>query len=66
MKLAIIIGSTRPGRVTERLARWVINEAKELPQTDLDIIDLVDYDMPLFNRDKFSALQFKPSIVRTR
>jgi NAD(P)H-dependent FMN reductase len=49
MKLAIIIGSTRPGRVTERLARWVINEAKELPQTDLDIIDLVDYDMPLFN-----------------
>ena len=29
MKLAIIIGSTRPGRVTERLARWVINEAKE-------------------------------------
>jgi NAD(P)H-dependent FMN reductase len=40
MKLAIIIGSTRPGRVTERLARWVINEAKELPQTELDIICL--------------------------
>jgi NAD(P)H-dependent FMN reductase len=49
MKLAIIIGSTRPGRITERLAKWVINEAKTLPQTEIDVIDLADFNMPLFN-----------------
>jgi NAD(P)H-dependent FMN reductase len=49
MKLAIIIGSTRPARVTERLAKWVINEAKTLPTTDIDVVDLIDFNMPLFN-----------------
>jgi NAD(P)H-dependent FMN reductase len=49
LKLAIIIGSTRPGRMTERLAKWVVSEAKNLPGIEVDVIDLEDFDMPLFN-----------------
>jgi NAD(P)H-dependent FMN reductase len=49
MKLGIIIGSTRPGRVTNRVAKWVENEAKNLEDTEVIVIDLVDYPMALFN-----------------
>jgi len=48
MKLAIILGSTREGRVTERLAKWVVQGAKELPDTQVEFIDLKDYPMPFF------------------
>jgi NAD(P)H-dependent FMN reductase len=46
MKLQVIIGSTRPGRITERLAKWVAAEAKNLPDTTVELVDLADYPMP--------------------
>lgn len=49
MKLQIIVGSTRPGRVTERVAKWAAGEAKKLPNTEVEIVDLADYPLPLFN-----------------
>lgn len=49
MKLQIIIGSTRPGRQSDRLAKWVANEAKSLPDTTAELVDLADYDLPMFN-----------------
>lgn len=58
MKVQIIIGSTRPNRVSERLATWVAAQAKELEGTEAEIVDLRDYDMPLFNEP--SSPQFTP------
>jgi len=49
MKLQIIIGSSRPGRVSDRVAKWVEQEAANLENFDIELIDLADYDMPLFN-----------------
>lgn len=49
MKLQIIIGSTRPNRMTERLAKWVANEAKNLEDTTVDLVDLADYNIPFFD-----------------
>lgn len=49
MKLAIIIGSTRQGRVSDRLARWVKHEAEKKPGFDATILDLRDYDLPFFD-----------------
>ena len=49
MKLQIIIGSSRPGRVSDRVAKWVAKEAANLENTDTELVDLADYDMPLFN-----------------
>lgn len=46
MKVQIIIGSTRPGRITERMAKWVAGEAKNLPNTEVELVDLADYPMP--------------------
>ena len=49
MKLQIIIGSTRENRNTERLAKWVAAEAKNLPDTEVELIDLIDYPMPFMD-----------------
>ena len=49
MKLKIIIGSTRPNRVTPRLAKWVAAEAKNQTGTEVETLDLADYPMPFFD-----------------
>jgi len=46
LKLAIILGSTRPGRKGEAVANWVLGKAKERPDADYELIDLVDYPLP--------------------
>ena len=46
-KVAIIIGSTREGRVTDRLATWVAEEVKK--HAEHEIIDLKDYPLPFFD-----------------
>lgn len=43
-KIAIIIGSTRVGRVTDRLAIWVSEEVKK--HAKVETIDLKDYPLP--------------------
>ncbi len=52
MKLAVVIGSTRENRTTERLAEWVAKRAGERPDADVSLVDLRDYPMPFFNEPK--------------
>ncbi|MBI2589225.1 NAD(P)H-dependent oxidoreductase [Candidatus Saccharibacteria bacterium] len=65
MKLIVVIGSTRPGRVSERVAKWVAKEAANLPGTKVDLVDLKDYPMPLFDEPKSPRYnpERKPSVV---
>lgn len=49
MKLKIIVGSTRPERVTERVANWVLAEARNLTGTEVELIDLKNYSLPFMN-----------------
>ena len=49
MKLHVIIGSTRPNRSTDRVAKWVANEAKNLEGTTVELVDLADYNIPFFD-----------------
>jgi NAD(P)H-dependent FMN reductase len=46
LKLAIILGSTRPGRKGEVVADWVLTRAKERTSADYELIDLIDYPLP--------------------
>jgi NAD(P)H-dependent FMN reductase len=46
-KLAVIIGSTRQGRQSDRLANWVAKEAAK--KADVEVLDLRDYSMPFFD-----------------
>ena len=61
MKVQIIIGSTRPGRVSDRVARWVAQEAQKLAETEVEILDLRDFDLPFF--DEAISPQYNPDRV---
>lgn len=58
MKLQVIVGSTRPSRVSDRIAKWVGITAKDLADTTVEILDLSDYPMPFL--DEPVSPQFNP------
>lgn len=51
LKIGIIIGSNRQNRVSDQIGKYVLEIANELTITDVDfeIVDLIDYDMKMFN-----------------
>ncbi|RNI22584.1 NADPH-dependent FMN reductase [Rufibacter latericius] len=49
VKIAIITGSTRPGRVNEQVAKWVVEKAKERQDAAYELVDIADYNLPLFD-----------------
>lgn len=56
-KIAVIVGSTREGRVSDKLAKWVAEEVGK--QADVETVDLKDYPMPFFNES--ISPRFNPS-----
>jgi NAD(P)H-dependent FMN reductase len=56
LKLNIIIGSTRPGRVGPKVANWFYGFAKEHGQFDVELTDLADLDLPVFDEPKHPRL----------
>jgi NAD(P)H-dependent FMN reductase len=49
MKLAIVLGSIRQNRQTPKESTWVMNAAKQLENVNMELVDLKDYPMPLFD-----------------
>jgi len=49
MKIQVILASSRPNRVGERVAKWVLANAKDQPAWNVELIDLKDYDLPHFD-----------------
>ena len=47
-KVGIIIGSTRPGRFADKPAQWIAERAKAAGKFEVEILDLRDYGLPLF------------------
>ncbi|MDX6287101.1 MAG: hypothetical protein QOG53_2586 [Frankiales bacterium] len=45
-KIGVILGSTRPGRNGEQVARWVMDIASRRDDAEFDLLDLADYPMP--------------------
>jgi NAD(P)H-dependent FMN reductase len=45
-RIGIIIGSTRPGRNGEQVARWVLENASRRTDATFELIDLVDHPLP--------------------
>lgn len=48
-KIAIIIGSTRPGRNGPAVAQWVYEIAKQRNNADYELVDLADFNLPLLD-----------------
>lgn len=45
-RIAVILGSTRPGRRGEQVARWVMDRARQRTDAEFELIDLIDYPLP--------------------
>jgi len=46
LKIAIILGSTRPGRNGKAVADWVVTRAKGRTAARYELVDLADYPLP--------------------
>lgn len=49
MKIGIVIGSTRPGRKAEAVARWVMEIAETRKDASFELVDILDYALPLLD-----------------
>ena len=56
LKVAIIIGSTRPGRKAEAVARWVYDIANKRSDAAFEIVDIKDFNLPLLDEPVPAAM----------
>jgi NAD(P)H-dependent FMN reductase len=56
-QLMIIIASTRPGRGGWPVAQWFINHATEDARFELDVVDLVEFRLPLLDEPNHPRLR---------
>lgn len=49
MKLLVVIASTRPGRVGEKVGAWFADSAREHGGLDVEVADLAEVDLPLLD-----------------
>ncbi len=49
LKIAIVTGSTRPGRNNEAVSNWVYHIAKERKDAEFELVDIASYNLPLLD-----------------
>ena len=49
VKVAVIVGSTRPGRKALDVARWVMETASKRSDAQFDLVDIQDFNLPLLD-----------------
>lgn len=64
-KIAVIVGSTRPGRNGEAVAAWVFDVASKRSDAEFELVDIADYNLPLLD-EPIPASQGKYSKDHTK
>jgi len=49
IRIAVIIGSTRPGRNGEAVAKWVYEIAQKRSDAEFELVDIKDFNLPLLD-----------------
>lgn len=49
IRVAIVVGSTRPGRKAEIVARWVYDIASKRSDAEFEVVDILDFNLPLLD-----------------
>lgn len=49
MRIAVVLGSTRPGRKGEAVARWALEQARGREGAEYELVDLAAFDLPLLS-----------------
>lgn len=58
-KIAVIIGSTRPTRLADKPAQWILKQAQARGDIDAELVDLRDFQLPFF--DELASNAYLPS-----
>ncbi|GER22397.1 FMN reductase [Zafaria cholistanensis] len=65
MRIAIIVGSTRPHRNARTVADWVFERARGRTDARFELVDIADYGLPLLDEPLSPALgQYKKEHTR--
>jgi len=56
-KIGIILGSTRPGRNGEAVAKWVDKQAQKRSDATFELVDIADYKLPLLDEPSPAMMQ---------
>ncbi|MFD2420506.1 NADPH-dependent FMN reductase [Amycolatopsis pigmentata] len=57
-RLQVIVGSTRPGRAADQVFPWVVRRASEHGRFEVELIDLRDWPLPMFQETMESVGDF--------
>lgn len=49
VNIAIIVGSTRPGRNSAAVSQWVMEQSKKRSDAKFDILDIADFNLPVLD-----------------
>ncbi len=49
LNVGIILGSTRPNRNGEAVAKWVFEQTRNRKDARYELVDIKDYDLPLLD-----------------
>ena len=49
VRIAVVVGSTRPTRRSRRVAEWVLERATARGGADFEILDVADFNLPLLD-----------------
>jgi NAD(P)H-dependent FMN reductase len=66
MRIAIIVGSTRPGRKGLAVGQWVHGLASPRRSAEYELIDLVDYGLPLLDEPVPPSMAKSPTQEHTK
>ncbi|WP_214411750.1 NADPH-dependent FMN reductase [Sphaerisporangium fuscum] len=50
-RIAIVVGSTRPGRIGRNVAEWAHRIASKRTEAEYEIVDLADQNLPLYDEE---------------
>lgn len=56
LKVAIVVGSTRPGRKADAVAKWVLEIATRRADAQFEIVDILDFELPLLDEPVPAAM----------
>lgn len=49
LKIGIIIGSTRPGRVCDKVAEWYADKVKDVEDGSFEVVDIAKFNLPILD-----------------
>lgn len=57
MRVMVVVGSVREGRVGRRIADWVVERLRTEPDVELDLVDLRELALPMMDEPEHPRLQ---------